>query len=82
MTHDVAFKPANPAKKGYNKTLNKFPEYKADPMRVAIRKKEVEGGDDRKDWRTTYKRKSAPCQSVVTNFRNLKTEFPSVFRHM
>ena len=61
MTHDVPFKPANPSKKGYNKTLNKFPEYKPDPMKVAMRKKEVEGGSDMKEWRTTHKRKTAPC---------------------
>jgi hypothetical protein len=31
MTHDVPFKPSNPSKKGYNKTIAKFPEYKEDP---------------------------------------------------
>lgn len=38
MTHDVPFKPSNPPKKGYNKTLDKFPEYKEDPLRFAARK--------------------------------------------
>ena len=33
MEHDFPFKPSNPPKLGYNKTLDKFPEYKPDPMR-------------------------------------------------
>lgn len=39
MSHDEPFYPSNPPKKGYNKTLDKFPEYKEDPMRVVQRKK-------------------------------------------
>lgn len=39
MTHDVPFKPSNPPKKGYNKTLDKFPTYVEDPLRVVTRKK-------------------------------------------
>ena len=27
MTHDAPFKPSNPPKRGYNKTLEKFPKY-------------------------------------------------------
>lgn len=38
MTHDRAFRPANPSKKGYNKTIEKFPPYKEDPMRFVTRK--------------------------------------------
>jgi hypothetical protein len=33
MTHDAPFYPSNPPKKGYNKTIDKFPPYKEDPMR-------------------------------------------------
>jgi hypothetical protein len=83
MTHEAPFKPANPSKKGYNKTISKFPVYKEDPMKAIERKKKVEGeGDDRANWRHTYKKKTTPIQSVTTNFRNLKTEFPSIFRRM
>jgi hypothetical protein len=83
MTHEVPFKPANPSKKGYNKTISKFPAYKEDPLKAVERKKKVEGEtDDGAKWRPTYKRKTAPIQSVTTNFRNLKTEFPSIFRRM
>jgi len=86
MSHDNAFKPSNPAKRGYNKTLAPFPKYEADPIHIAVRKKSSdEGGhegpaDDRPKWRTTHRKKTVPAPSVVTNIRNLKTEFPSVFR--
>lgn len=39
MTHEVPFKPSNPPKRGYNKTLDKFPPYVPDPMKVTVRKK-------------------------------------------
>ena len=39
MTHEVPFKPSNPPKRGYNKTLDKFPPYIPDPMKVTVRKK-------------------------------------------
>jgi len=33
MQHDVPFKPSNPPKRGHNKTIAKFPEYKEDPLK-------------------------------------------------
>jgi hypothetical protein len=33
VNHPGAFKPSNPAKKGYNKTLEKFPAYVEDQGR-------------------------------------------------
>jgi len=45
MTHDAPFSPAQPPKKGYNRTIAKFPEYKEDPMRVAQRNKNAEKDD-------------------------------------
>ena len=81
MKHDMPFKPANPAKKGYNKTLDKFPPYKPDPMRVVERKKDEE--EDKAKWKPPKLHKhSVPSASVVTNYRNLKSEFPSVFRRI
>ncbi len=83
MTHDVPFKPSNPPKRGYNKTLEKFPPYKEDPMRPVLRKKESpEGADDKPNFKPTYKKRSVPCPSVSTNYRNLKSEFPSIFRKL
>lgn len=81
MQHDKPFKPSNPPKKGYNKTLDKFPAYKEDPLKVVTRKKTPEGVvvDERK-WKPSHNKKSMPTQSVTTNFKNLKTEFPSIFR--
>jgi hypothetical protein len=35
MTHDMPFKPSNPPKIGYNKTLDKFPAYIEDPLKFA-----------------------------------------------
>jgi hypothetical protein len=46
-----------------------------------VRKKEVEGADDKK-WKPTYNKRSKPTPSVVTNYKNLKSEFPSVFRKL
>jgi hypothetical protein len=37
MEHETPFKPSNPSKKGYNKTLEKFPEYKEDPLKEVVR---------------------------------------------
>lgn len=81
MTHDIPFKPSHPPKRGYNKTLAKFPEYKEDPMRVVVRKKETEGSDEKK-WKPTHNKKSIPSSSVSTNYRNLKSDFPTVFRRL
>lgn len=80
MTHDVPFKPSHPPRVGYNKTLGKFPTYKEDPMRVAVRRKEPE--EDKAKWRATTQKRSVPCPSVTTNYKNLKSEFPSVFRRL
>ena len=82
MTHDVPFKPSNPAKRGYNKTLEKFPPYKEDPAKPVLRKKVPEGSDEKPNFRPTYKKRSVPCPSVSTNYRNLKSEFPSIFRKL
>mmetsp|Transcript_46718 Transcript_46718/g.34243 ORF Transcript_46718/g.34243 Transcript_46718/m.34243 type:complete len:82 (+) Transcript_46718:719-964(+) len=78
MTHDRAFRPASPSKKGYNKTIDKFPEYVADPIKVATRKRE--GSSDERKWKPTHNRKSVPMVSVTTLPKNLKTEFPHIFR--
>lgn len=79
MEHDVPFKPSHPPKKGYNKTLDKFPPYKEDPMRVVTRNKSAEQ-EERGKWKPTHNKKTTPVNSVTTNFKNLKSEFPSIFR--
>jgi hypothetical protein len=82
MTHDEPFYPSHPPKKGYNRTLDKFPPYKEDPMKVVERNKDTEK-DDKATWRPPKIMKhTIPSSSVVTNYRNLKTEFPSIFRRL
>ena len=79
MEHDVPFKPSHPPKKGYNRTLDKFPAYKEDPMRVVTRNKSAEH-EERGKWKPTHNQKTTTVTSVTTNFKNLKSEFPSIFR--
>ena len=81
MSHDRPFFPPNPSKRGYNKTISRFPEYKPDPL-PEVKRGEKKDGDDEKKWKTSYKKKSVPTPSVTTNYRNLKSEFPSVFRRL
>jgi hypothetical protein len=50
MTHDEPFYPSHPPKKGYNKTLEKFPSYKEDPLKPIERKKEEKDADKAK-WK-------------------------------
>lgn len=80
MEHDAPFKPSNPPKKGYNKTLDKFPEYKEDPLKAVERRKDE--AEEKARWKSTHKYKSKPTPSVVTSMRNLKTEFPSIYRRV
>ena len=75
MTHDIPFKPSNPPKRGYNKTLDKFPEYKEDPLRVVTRRKESVD-DNKARWKPTHNQKTVPTPSVATQYKNLKSEFP------
>ena len=37
VDHERAFKPSNPGKKGVQGTLEKFPEYKENPLKSTIR---------------------------------------------
>lgn len=80
MTHDKAFKPSNPPKLGYNKTLARFPPYKEDPKKPLTRRVPVEGEEDKPKFKPTYNAKSRPTPSVATNLRNMKSSFPSLFR--
>lgn len=80
--HDKPFKPSNPPKRGYNKTIDKFPDYKADPLKFIERKKPVEGEEERPCFKPSHNKKSMPVVPVATNYRNLKTEFPSIFRRL
>lgn len=69
LLHEKPFKYSNPPKKGYEKTINKFPSYKEEGG-------DLEGGDKLTShknylpWRPTYLRKSEPSDSIVANFKN------------
>ena len=80
VEHDRAFKPSNPPKLGYNKTIAPFPLYKEDPKKPITRRVPVEGEEERSKFKPTHNSKSRPTPSVATNMRNIKTSFPSVFR--
>ena len=80
IEHDKPFKPSNPPKRGYNKTLAKFPAYKEDPKKPITRRVPVEGEEDKPKFKPSYNTKSRPTPSVATNMRNMKASFPSVFR--
>ena len=84
MTHDAPFYPSHPPKRGYNKTIAEFPRYKEDPPIQVKRKKsaEAEKTEEKPNFKPTHRKKTIPTPSVTTNFRNLKTEFPSVFRKL
>ena len=52
--HDKPFKPSHPPRKGYNKTLAKFPYYKEDPKKPITRKMPVEGEDEKPKFKPTH----------------------------
>jgi len=72
--HEAPFKPSNPSKIGYNRTINKFPAYKEDPIHIAVRKFE-DPSNKRDAFRpnnTAYDERPTP--SVSLNKLNLKNE--------
>lgn len=78
MQHDKPFKPSHPPRCGYNRTFNKYPEYKENPLKPTTRKAPVE--NEPAKFKPTYNDRSRPTPSVATNIRNLKASFPSAFR--
>ena len=78
MEHDKPFKPSNPPKIGYNKSLSPFPKYMEDPFKHVTRRMEEE--DEKPKFKPTHNSKTRPSPSVQTNMRNLKASFPSVFK--
>lgn len=79
MTHDHPFKPSHPPKKGYNNTLDKFPKYKEDPP-TRLMKKEKTDEEEKPRWKPTHNYKGRPSASVTCHTKNLRSEFPSVFK--
>lgn len=63
----VPFKPSSPGKKGYDCTLNKFPEYQEDPLEIQERKRREEAKQAKPQtvWKPISGPKSTPCRSVA-----------------
>jgi len=80
MEQEVAFKPSKPPRRGYSCTLEKFPEYKENPLKFTERKRPVEGEDVAPAFKSAKNFASRPSPSITTNMRNMKSSFPSIFR--
>lgn len=67
------FKPSNPPKKGYNATINKFPEYKGDPEKIIMKKKEPE--EKKESFKNqVFSTFAKPSPSVTLNTINIRRE--------
>jgi len=76
--HEAEFKPSHPAKSGYNKTLAKFPEYKPDPIKIAVRKIE-NPAEKREPFRLNAPiSEERPTPSISLNRQNLKNEMARI----
>jgi len=77
--HEGPFKPSNPAKAGYNKTIGKFPEYKSDPIKIAVRKV-VDPATKKEDPFRPNDRAycERPTPSISLNKQNLKNEMARI----
>lgn len=51
------------------------------PLKFVTRKIKLEGEELPPSWKTTTRWKGKPSPSVVTNLKNLKSSFPSIFRN-
>jgi hypothetical protein len=80
MEQEVPFKPAKPPRTGYKCTFEKFPPYMENPLKFTERKRPVEGEEHPPAFKSATNFRSRPTPSVVTNIRNLKTTFPSIFK--
>ena len=81
MTHDAAFKPSHPPKNDtVRKTIGKFPDYKEDPPKPVTRQVKDDNAEDKPRWKPSHNQKTRPSVSVTTMSKNLRCEFPSVFR--
>lgn len=78
--HDKPFRPSNPPKKGYNKSIARFPNYMENPPKELTRVRPVDGEEQPPRFKMTTNFLSRPTPSVATNMKNLRTSFPSVFR--
>jgi hypothetical protein len=68
LMHEKPFKYSNPPKKGYEKTINKFPDHKDEGGDLKGNK--LQGNRDYLPWRPAYLKKTEPSDSITANYRN------------
>jgi hypothetical protein len=74
-----AFKPNNPAKQGYNKTLNPYPNYVEEKEyikenREALRERYLKKKNDEKIWIPNTFEWSKPSVSINQHFKNASVD--------
>lgn len=78
--HEMPFKPSQPCKKGYNGTLEPFPEHIPDPIPAPPTRKPPPAEDAPPSWKPGCPQKvTNPMPSVATCLRNLRSEHPRSF---
>lgn len=78
--HEQPFRPAHPAKKGQNSTLEPFPEHIPDPIPAPPTRRAPPAEDAPPSWRSGCPRQvTNPMPSVATSLRNLRSEHPRSF---
>lgn len=79
MSHGTKWRPGNPSKKGYNKTIGRFPDYyeEGSPRQY---KKKIPYVRHEKTWKPnsngTFARPTPPISHLVTNYNKMTS-----FRH-
>ena len=58
-----------------------FPLFMPDPPKQLMRVKKEEGVEEPPPFKPSTKEFTRPTPSVVTNRRNIRSAFPTVFRH-
>jgi hypothetical protein len=76
--HEMEFKPSNPSKHGYNKTIGKFPKYMDNPIKAPVRK--VPDPSEKRDAFKPNDRafEVRPTPSVSLNRQNLRNEMARI----
>merc|ERR1712093_878983 len=78
--HEAPFRPSQPTKKGFNGTLEPFPEHIPDPVPAPPGRRPPPAEDAPPAWRPGCPRQvTNPMPSVMTSLRNLRCEHPRSF---
>lgn len=83
VTHEVAWRPTRTVihEKANGQALNgTIPYVYMENPKTPLKRRPEPDDDEKPGFKATYKGLSRPSPSVATNFRNLKSQFPSAFR--